>query len=242
MDDATGPTPVKRPPAVELAGAKVLVTGASLGIGREIAFGFAAAGSRLALTYLEHEAEAEAVAMRCRELGAPDVFLTRLDLGDEPSIRACSAAVLEAFGHLDILLDNAGVVVWRPFLEQTFGEIDLQVRVNLQGTMKLTWLLLPHVRDAVIVIASTASLHGTATLTPYGASKWGIRGFVKALAKEHPDKRFAAVHPTVTATRMNDFRGMPPEKVAEVVLMVARGELELSPGADVDVRDLVTQS
>jgi len=239
MDDVMGPAPARRPAIVELAGAKVLVTGASIGIGREIAFGFAAAGSRLALTYLEHEAEAQSVAARCLELGAPDVFVVRLDLGDEPSMRACSAAVLEAFGHLDILVDNAGVVVWRPFLEQTLEEIDLQVRVNLEGTMKITWLLLPHVRDAVIVIASTASLHGTPTLAPYGAGKWGIRGFVKALAKEHPDKRIVAVHPTVTATRMNDFRGMPPEKVAEVVLMVARGELELAPGADVDVRDLV---
>ena len=235
MEDA-GPAPARRPPAVELAGASVLVTGASQGIGRAIAFGFAAQRSRLALTYFEHEAEARDVADRCRELGAPGVTLHRLDLGDEVSIRACAADVLAA-GELDVLVDNAGVVVWRPFLEQTFAEIDLQVRVNLVGTMKLTHLLLPHVRDAVIVVASTASLHGTATLSAYGASKWGQRGWVKALAREHPDRRIVAVHPTVTATRMNDFKGMPPEKVAEVVLMAARGELELRPGADVDVRD-----
>lgn len=235
MKDA-GPAPARRSPVVELAGARVLVTGASLGIGRAIAFGFAAERSRLALTYFEHAAEAEVVAARCRELGAPEVMLHRLDLGDEASIRACAADVL-AGGEVDILVDNAGVVVWRPFLEQTFAEIDLQVRVNLVGTMKLTQLLLPHVRDAVIVVASTASLHGTATLAAYGASKWGARGWVKALAKEQRDKRIVAVHPTVTATRMNDFRGMPPERVADVVLMVASGELDLPPGADVDVRD-----
>jgi 3alpha(or 20beta)-hydroxysteroid dehydrogenase len=239
MDDAAGPAPSRRAATVELAGKTVLVTGASLGIGREIAFGFAAERSRLALTFLEHEAEARAVAARSRELGASAVTLHRLDLGDEQSIRACAAEVLDATSGLDILVDNAGVVVWRPLLEQTFEEIDLQIRVNLQGTIKLTWLLLPRVRDAIIVIASTASLHGTATLAAYGASKWGMRGLVKALAKEHRDKRIVAVHPTVTATRMNDFRGMAPEQVAEVVLMVARGELELGPGADVDVRDLV---
>jgi len=239
MDDAAGPVPARRAATVELAGKTVLVTGASIGIGRETAFGFAAEHTRLALTYLEHEAEARAVADRCRELGAPEVTLHRLDLGDEQSVRDCATEVPRALGDLDILVNNAGVVVWRPFLEQSFEEIDLQVRVNLLGTMKLTWLLLSHVRDAVIIIASTASLHGTATLGPYGASKWGIRGFVKALAKEHRGKRIVAVHPTVTATRMNDFRGMAPEKVAGVVLMVARGELELAPGVDVDVRDLV---
>jgi NAD(P)-dependent dehydrogenase (short-subunit alcohol dehydrogenase family) len=238
MEDS-GPAPARRPATVDLAGARVLVTGASLGIGREIAFGFAAERSRLALTYLEHRGEAEAAAARCRELGSPEVTLHRLDLGDEASVRGCAAGVLAVADGLDILVDNAGVVVWRPFLEQTLDEIDLQVRVNLVGTMKLTWLLLPHVSDAVIVVASTAALHGTATLSAYGAGKWGVRGFVKALAKEHRDKRIVAVHPTVTATRMNDFKGMPPEKVAGVVLMVARGELELGPGADVDVRDIV---
>jgi NAD(P)-dependent dehydrogenase (short-subunit alcohol dehydrogenase family) len=239
MDDASGPVPVRRAATVELAGKTVLVTGASLGIGREIACGFAAERCRLALSFLEHEAEARAVAARCRELGAPAVTQHRLDLGDESSIRSCVTEVLDATGGFDVVVDNAGVVVWRPFLEQTFEEIDLQVRVNLVGTMKLTHLLLPHVRYAVIVVASTASLHGTATLAPYGASKWGVRGFVKALAKEHRDKRIVAVHPTVTATRMNDFHGMAPEKVAGVVLAVARGEYELDPGTDVDVRDLV---
>jgi NAD(P)-dependent dehydrogenase (short-subunit alcohol dehydrogenase family) len=241
MEDAEGPAPTRRPPSVDLSGKTVLVTGASLGIGREIAFGFAAERSRLALTYLEDEAEARAAAARCRELGAPEVTLHRLDLGDEASVRACADEVLVAHGGLDILVNNAGVVVWRPFLEQSFDEIDAQIGVNLLGTMKLTHLLLRHVHDAVIVIASTASLHGTASLAVYGASKWGVRGFVKALAKEHPERRIVAVHPTVTATRMNDFRGMAPERVAAVVLVVARGQLELVPGADIDVRDVVAE-
>lgn len=236
MEDS-GPAPTRGPATVALAGARVVVTGASLGIGRAIAFGFAAEGSRLALTYLEHEAEAREVVERCRKLGAADVGLHRLDLGDEESITAGAAEILAAGEGLDVLVDNAGVVVWRPFLRQSFAEIDHQIRVNLVGTMKLTHLLLSHVRDAVIVVGSTASLHGTPTLSAYGAAKWGLRGWVKALAAEHPDKRIVAVHPTVTATRMNEFRGMPTEKVAEVVMMAARGELRVRPGADVDVRD-----
>jgi NAD(P)-dependent dehydrogenase (short-subunit alcohol dehydrogenase family) len=64
-----------------------------------------------------------------------------------------------------------------------------------------------------------------------------LRGFTKALAKEHPGLRLYNVHPAVTATRMNDFKGMDPARVAEVIVRVARGELELEPGADVDLRD-----
>ena len=227
---------------VDLRGKVVVVTGASLGIGRETAFGFAAEGARLALSYLEHEAEARAVAARCRELGAPQVVAARLDLGDEGSTRAFVTAVLEGLAGIDVLVNNAGVVVRRRFLDQSLGEIEEQLMVNLQGVLTLTWMALPHVRDAVINIVSTASLHGSATLAPYGASKWGLRGFTKALAEEHPELRLYSVHPTVTATRMNDFKGMAPGRVAEVIVRVVRGELALDPGDDVDLRDFVEGS
>jgi NAD(P)-dependent dehydrogenase (short-subunit alcohol dehydrogenase family) len=221
---------------IELGERVVLVTGASIGIGREIALRFAAERSRLALTYFEHRAEAEEVVARCLALGATDVLALPLDARDDDSIREVVEGVAGRFGAIDILVNNAGVVVWRPFLEQGFGEIEEQLLVNLHGVLKLTWSCLPHVRDAIITIGSGSALHGTATLAPYCAAKWGVRGFTKALALEHPEKRIYAVHPTRTATRMNDFHGDPPERVADVVLRVARGELDLEPGADVDVR------
>jgi NAD(P)-dependent dehydrogenase (short-subunit alcohol dehydrogenase family) len=223
--------------SIDLSGKTVLVTGASIGIGREIALRFAAAGCKLALTYFEHRAEAEAVVARCLDLGAPDVVLVSLQLSDDDSVRTLVERVIDHFGVVDILVNNAGVVVWRPFLEQDFGEIESQVAVNLLGLMKLTWVFLPMVSDAVIDICSTASLHGTPTLAPYCASKWGVRGFTRALALEHPEKRIVSVHPSVTATRMNDMQGMPPERVAEVVLRVVRGEIAFEPGGDVDVRE-----
>jgi NAD(P)-dependent dehydrogenase (short-subunit alcohol dehydrogenase family) len=222
---------------VDLRDKVVVVTGASLGIGRETAFGFAAEGTRLALSHHEHEEEARAVAERCDELGAPEVVTAPLDLGDQGSVRAFAATVLERFEGIDVLVNNAGVVVWRRFIEQELDEIEAQIRVNLLGTLMLTRLVLPSVRDAVIDVVSTASLHGSATLAAYGASKWGLRGFTKALAKEHPGLRLYNVHPTVTATRMNDFKGMDPVRVATVIVRIARGEIDLEPGADVDLRD-----
>jgi NAD(P)-dependent dehydrogenase (short-subunit alcohol dehydrogenase family) len=221
----------------DLAGKSVLVTGASIGIGREIALRFAAAGCRVALTYFEHRAEAEETAHRCLALGAPAAFAVALRLGDEGDQRRVVETVSGRFGGLDILVNNAGVITWKPFLEQSFAEIDEQMLVNLVGVMKLTWLALPLVRDAVITIGSTATLHQSHTPPPYCASKWGLRGFVKALALEHPDKRIVSVHPTTTATRMNDMRGMPPERVAEVVFQVAAGQILVEPGGDVDLRE-----
>ena len=222
---------------IDFAGRTVLVTGASNGIGREIALRFAVAGSRLALTYFEHRAEAEEVAELCRGLGSPEVLTASLHLADDDSLRTLVETVGERFGVIDILVNNAGVIVWRSFLAQDFGDIERQVAINLEGVMKLIWAFLPMVSDAVITIGSTATLHQSRTPPTYCATKWGLRGFVKALAIERPGKRFASVHPAPTATRMNDMQGMSPDRVAEVVLRVATGDIEVEPGGDVDMRD-----
>jgi 3-oxoacyl-[acyl-carrier protein] reductase len=221
----------------DLANNIVLVTGASTGIGRAIAMRFAVGGSRLALTYFEHRAEAEDVAEVCRGLGAPDVLTASLQLDDDDSIRGLLETVIDHYGAVDILVNNAGTIVWRSFLEQDLAEIERQLVVNLEGVMKLTWSFLPMVRDAVITIGSTATLHRSRTPPPYCAAKWGLRGFVKALAVERPAKRFVTVHPTGTATRMNHMQGMSPDRVAEVVYRVADGDLEVESGGDVDMRD-----
>jgi NAD(P)-dependent dehydrogenase (short-subunit alcohol dehydrogenase family) len=222
---------------IDLSGKSILITGASIGIGREIALRFAAGGCRLALTYLEHRAEAQEVVRRCLGLGAPDAFAVPLRLGDESDLCHVVESVVQRSEGLDILINNAGVITWKPFLEQDLEEVHEQMVVNLVGVMKLVWCALPSVSDAVITIGSTATLHQSHTPPPYCASKWGLRGFVKALALEHPDKRIVSVHPTITATRMNDMRGMPPERVAEIVFRVATGDIRVEPGGDVDLRD-----
>ena len=226
---------------IDLANKVVLVTGASTGIGREIALRFAMARSRLTLTSFEHRSEAEDVAELCRGLGSPEVLTVPLHLADDDSIRTLVEMVGDRFGAVDILVSNAGTIVWRPFLDQDFGELEAQVAVNLTGVMKLVWVFLPMVNDAIIALGSTATLHQSHTPPPYCATKWGLRGLIKALAVERPGKRFFSVHPTVTATRMSDFKGMPPERVADVVFRVATGEIELEPGGDVDMRDYAAE-
>jgi 3-oxoacyl-[acyl-carrier protein] reductase len=223
--------------AIDLAGRSVLVTGASIGIGRETALRFAEAGCNIAFTYLEHRAEAEEVARNCLGLGAADVVAIPYRSGHADDEARVVEEVSRRFGTLDVLVNNAGVVRWGPFLSQGLPQIDEQIVVNLLGVMRLTWHALPLVTDAVITIGSTATLHRSHTPPPYCASKWGLRGFVKALALEHPDKRIVSVHPTVTATRMNAMRGMAPRRVADVICRVAAGEIHVESGGDVDLRD-----
>jgi 3-oxoacyl-[acyl-carrier protein] reductase len=90
----------------------VLITGASGGIGREIAQRFAVARCRLALTFFEHRAEAEEVAELCRGLGSPEVLTASLQLADEDSLRTLFEAVVDRFGGVDILVNSAGIIVW----------------------------------------------------------------------------------------------------------------------------------
>lgn len=215
------------------------MTGGGTGIGRELALAFGRAGCRLALTYYEHRAGAEETAQLCRTLGAPDVLTLPLQIADDDSIRVLVEDVVGHYGGVDFLVQNAGTIDWRRFLDQDFWSIDNQLAVNLGGVMKLTWALLPMVRDTVIAIGSTAALHDSRTPPTYCATKWGLRGFMRAMALERPGKRFVTVHPTHTATRMNDMTGMPPERVAEIVVRVAAHDLEVPSGGEVDMRDHV---
>lgn len=218
----------------------VLITGASRGIGRATAFAFAPEGARLAPTYLREADECARVARRCEELGSPRALALPLDLADDRSIHSCVSAAVAEFGRLDILVNNAATTVWKPFAEQSFEDIEVQVRVNLEGLLKMTRECLPHLHDAVINIASGAATHPHATLSTYSATKYGVRGFTKNLALEHPEKRVYVVNPRMVRTAMTGHRGtMTPEQVADIVVRVARGDLDLEPGADVDVEEYV---
>jgi NAD(P)-dependent dehydrogenase (short-subunit alcohol dehydrogenase family) len=225
---------------IPLSGRAVLITGASGGIGRETAFAFAREGTRLALTCRDRAEECGRVAERCEELGSPQALAVRLDLGDDASIRACVRLVVDAFKRLSILVNNAGIAVWKPFVEQSFDEIEEQLRVDLEGQLKLTRECLRHLDDAVINIASGAATHPHATLPTYSAAKFGLRGFTKNLALELPGMRAYVVNPRMVRTAMSGYRGtMLPEQVAEVVVRVARGDLDVEPRADVDVEEYV---
>ena len=215
----------------------ILITGASNGIGRETAFKFAAEKAKLVLTYCHDRPGGQETEKRCKELGASDTFLVRLDLRNSKSIADTVVKVVKTFGRIDVLINNAGVAVWKPLQEQNAADIENQLRTNLEGLIKMTWACLPYVEDMIINIASGAGQRGFAELAPYCATKFGVRGFTQALAEEVSKPRIYAVNPDMTKTRMTGFRGRPAEEVAQVVLNTAKGKYRKSSGSDINVWD-----
>lgn len=157
----------------------------------------------------------------------------------EASIQTLKRNVLRKNKTIDILVNNAGVYVHKSLPEQTLKEMDDQVKVNLLGPLHVTHAFLPHVNECIINIASEAGRNAYPRMPVYCATKWGVRGFTKALAIDHPDLRFYAVNPDTTATRMTHFHGMSPAKVARVVVGAAKGKYPVKSGSDLNVIDLV---
>lgn len=218
-----------------LSGKVVLITGASRGIGQAAALAFAREGSLLALTYHTDEAPAKETAGECEKLGAKEVMVQKLDVRDNGNIKKAVEAVVKKFGRIDVLVNNAGVGVWKNLEEQTDDDIEYQLRTNLEGLIKMTLACLPHVKETIINISSGAGITAHAGLSVYSASKFGVRGFTQALSDERTDLKLYSVNPGMTATQMTNFRGVEPERVAEVIVNAAKGEYSVASGGDVNV-------
>lgn len=215
----------------------VFITGASNGIGRETAFKFSSAHAKVAITYCKDRPGGQNTEKRCRELGAAETLLLKLDLRNTHSIVNAVDEVVKTFGKIDILINNAGVAVWTTLKNQTLADIENQIRTNLEGLMKMTLACLPHTDKMIINIASGAGQTGFAGLAPYCASKFGVRGFTQALAQEISGIRIYAVNPDMTSTRMTGFQGRPAEQVAQIVFNTADGKYRKSSGSDINVWD-----
>lgn len=215
----------------------VLITGASIGIGREAAFKFAKEKYKLIATYYKDKKEGEETAKKCLELGAPDILLLQLNVMDGSSIKNCVKKSVAKFGHIGILINNAGIVVWKNFREQSFEDIENETRTNLEGLIKMTRECLPHIKEAIINISSGAGKDAYAGLSTYCATKFGVRGFTQALSQELRNIRVMSVNPGSTATRMTNYSGTKPEKVAEIILKAAKGEIKPDSSRDIDVWD-----
>jgi 3-oxoacyl-[acyl-carrier protein] reductase len=164
-----------------------IVTGGSQGIGAAISLELAREGANVCLTYRKHETEAQRYADEIRALGRKALAL-KCDISAFTEAESVVKAAMEAFGRIDILVNNAGMnwdgVSWKMSEEQW----DRVIAVNLKGYFNFARHVAPLMKDQkygkIVNITSINGLRGKFGQTNYSASKAGIIGFTKALARE----------------------------------------------------------
>ena len=169
-----------------LKGKTAAVTGASRGIGRAICLAFAREGADLALLGVSTEA-AEAVAEEARALGVR-AHVYACNVADESEVRTAFRSLVSDFGTLDILVNNAGVTRDKLMMMMKPEDFDAVLSVNLRGTFlasREAYPILAKKRSGrIISIASVAGIMGNAGQTNYAASKAGVIGLTKSMARE----------------------------------------------------------
>lgn len=166
-------------------GKVVLVTGASKGLGRAMALGFAEAGADVVVS----SRTAEACGPVAEEIGARGrrAMAVGCHVGDWSACASLVERTVDAFGHIDVLVNNAGIAPVPPSLEGLTEELfDKTVAVNLKGPLRLMSLAAPHMPSgaAIINISSKASLRPTPATIVYAAAKAGLNAVTEAASKE----------------------------------------------------------
>lgn len=171
---------------MRLEGKVAVVTGASRGIGKAIARGYAGEGANVVITG-RNEPDLEAVADAIGAQGGRALAVVA-DARSREAARAVVNAALEAFGRLDILVNNAGLVVIKPSIEVTEEEFDLVLDTNLKGVFLMSQAAAKPMIEAssgvIINIGSIASFVGLPGRASYCASKGGVSMLTKSLAAE----------------------------------------------------------
>ncbi len=168
---------------MEIPGSTVLVTGASSGIGASLARHLAAQGATVGLVARRQE-RLEEVLADCQKL-APDSRMWVADLGDLERAEQVALEAWDAFGHLDCLVNNAGVPLRRHTTALSGSDIEWVMRVNFLAPARMTLALLPRMidRGAMIVnVSSVAGRLGNANEAAYSASKFALCGWSEAIA------------------------------------------------------------
>jgi 3-oxoacyl-[acyl-carrier protein] reductase len=225
-----------------LAGRIVLVTGSGRGIGAEVAVKAAAQGATVAVHYLRSADAAMQTLARVRDAGG-DGETFAADVADGSQAEQLVERVVARFGHIDGLVNNAGLTQVGPFLEIQPADWDAIIRTDLTAAFHTCRAVLPSMVErgsgSIVNIASRLAQIGVAETAAYSAAKAGLIGLTRALAREFGPRgiRVNAVAPGVTVTGMTTdlveseegrrrLRDMPlgrfgrPEEVADAVIFL----------------------
>jgi 3-hydroxybutyrate dehydrogenase len=172
---------------MQLQGKSAMVTGAASGIGKEIAFTYAREGANVAIADLDRKA-AEAAAAEINAGGGKAIGVA-MDVADEEAVNAGIAAVVRAFGGIDILVSNAGIQIVHPLEEFSYAEWKKMIAIHLDGAFLTTHACLPHMYKsgrggAIIYMGSVHSKEASMLKAPYVTAKHGLIGLAKVVAKE----------------------------------------------------------
>ncbi|WP_459873329.1 SDR family oxidoreductase, partial [Endothiovibrio diazotrophicus] len=218
---------------------RILLTGASGGIGQLTAEALAAKGAHLALV----GRRAEALEPLCQRINAHggEAHPVLADLSTADGAHSASVQAFARLGAIDLLINNAGTLQFTRYGEQDPETIERIVQTNLLGPMLLTRAILPHMearnRGRIVNVGSTFGTLGFACFTAYSASKFGLRGFSEALRRELDGSAIGVTYiaPRAARTRINDGAVMamadavkmnmdPPERVAKEIVAAIEGD------------------
>ncbi|MBB4638891.1 SDR family oxidoreductase [Longimicrobium terrae] len=230
-----------RPP---FRGNVVVITGASDGIGAEMALQLATQGARIVLAARD-EAKLQAVAARCRQLGG-QTLVVPTDVAVQAQCETLMERAVAEFGRIDTLVNNAGISMWARFDELTTLEpFERMMRVNYMGSVYCTWYALPHLkksRGRIVGVSSLTGRAGVPTRSGYAATKHAMAGFFDSLRIELADEgvtvtmvypgfvstaiRERAMGPDGTALEsspVHEARVMTPEECARIIIAAMAG-------------------
>ena len=167
---------------------RIMITGASRGLGAALAAAFARRGHRLFLVARDATELASRAAAIEQAHGSGSVAWRAADLRHVAQIESLARAAADALGGIDVLVNNAGIGQWRPFLENTPQDLADLLALNLEAPMRLAHAVLPGMlaqgQGYLINIASDLARRPLARMAPYVASKYGLLGFGTSLHRE----------------------------------------------------------
>jgi 3-oxoacyl-[acyl-carrier protein] reductase len=207
-----------------------LVTGGSRGIGAAIAKRLAADGASVAITYAKDASAASAV-VKAIERGGGKAIAIQADATNAGAVEAAVEKTFATFGRLDVLVNNAGTAIPKPFEEATLEEMDRVIAINVRGVYVATQAALKHMKSGgrVIMIGSAVGERVAAPgLVPYAGTKGAVKMFTQALAREIGSRGITVnnVQPGPIDTELNPAAGewAVPQKAATALDRYGRAD------------------
>ena len=205
-----------------------LVTGGLRGIGHAIGLEYARNGFDIILWDVMDEGKDESIDL-LKKAGAGEVFFNKVNVADLAQVSSAIDEIISKQGKLDVLINNAGITKDNLLISMTEDEFDRVISVNLKGTFNCSKSAVKHMikrrSGSIINISSVIGIMGNKGQSNYAASKAGIIGFTKSLAKEVGSRNVTvnAVAPGFIETEMT--KKLPPEVIAEYAKLIPLGRM-----------------